>query len=166
MRVFVGTSANVNTIFRRQVIVFLDANLDLEYVEGPFGSLEVKLVGLQVSADKIRIETEVSTPMGKVQGREKVLDNDTEDVVVGLYWYQRMTNGAGNDTNIRILDMENFGVFMENPLENGSDDAPEDALMSNSNLDVYPCPERILGAMPIQLGFFIIGPPEGYRSKK
>ena len=27
---------------------------------------------------------------------------------------------------------------MQNPLENGSDDAPEDALMDNTNVDVYP----------------------------
>ena len=34
--------------------------------------------------------------------------------------------------------MKNFGVFMQNPLENGSDDAPEGALMDNANVDVYP----------------------------
>ena len=34
--------------------------------------------------------------------------------------------------------MRNFGIFMQNPLENGSDDAPEDAFMDNDNVDVYP----------------------------
>ena len=55
-----------------------------------------------------------------------------------VYWYQRVTNGGSNDPNIRISDMKNFGVFMQNPLENGSDDAPEGALMDNANVDVYP----------------------------
>ena len=48
---------------------------------------------------------------------------------MGIYWYQRVTNG---------LDIKNFGVFMQNPLEYGSDDALEDALMDNANVDVYP----------------------------
>ena len=38
---------------------------------------------------------------------------------------------------IRILDMKNFGVFMPNTLEKVSDDAPEDSLMSDYNVDVY-----------------------------
>ena len=29
---------------------------------------------------------------------------------------------------------------MQNPLENGLDDAPEDALMDNANVDIYPEP--------------------------
>jgi hypothetical protein len=44
-------------------------------------------------------------------------------------------NGGSNGQNIWILDMKNFGVFMPNPLENGSDDAPEDALMDNANIE-------------------------------
>jgi len=49
----------------------LDENLNLDYIEGPFGDLEVKLVGgqtLQVVGDKVRIQSEVSTTMGKVRG--------------------------------------------------------------------------------------------------
>ena len=69
---------------------FPDANLDLEYVEGPFGGLEMKLMSgqtLHVAGDKVRIKTEVVTTMGKVRGREEffILDNDTEDVVMGVY---------------------------------------------------------------------------------
>ena len=45
VRVFVDTSANVNKMSRSQLIAFLDANDDFDYVEGPFGGLEVKLVG-------------------------------------------------------------------------------------------------------------------------
>jgi hypothetical protein len=143
VRVFVDTGANVNTMSRRQFMAFFDWNMDFEYIEGPFGGLEVKLVGgqtLHVAGDRVRIMTEVATTMGKVRGVEEflVLDNDAEDMVMGVYWYQRVTNGGGNDPNIRILDMRNFGVFMQNPLENGSDDAPEDALMDNANVDVYP----------------------------
>ena len=41
------TGANVYTMSRRQFVAFLDANLDLDYIEVPFGGLEVKLVGEQ-----------------------------------------------------------------------------------------------------------------------
>jgi hypothetical protein len=70
------------------------------------------------------------------------LDNDAKDMVMGVYWYHRVTNGGENDPNIRILDMRKFGVFMQNPLENGLNEAPEDALISmdNANVDVYPEP--------------------------
>ena len=61
-------------------------------------------------------------------------------MVMGVYWYQRVTNGGSNDPNIWILDMKNFGIFMPKSLENGSNDFPEDALMDNANVDVYPEP--------------------------
>ena len=38
------TGANV-TMSRRQFFAFLDANLNVDYIEVPFGGLEVKLVG-------------------------------------------------------------------------------------------------------------------------
>ena len=40
----------------------------------------------------------------------------------------------------QILDMKNFRLFMPNPLENGSDDEPEDVFKDNDNVDVYPEP--------------------------
>jgi len=40
VRVFVDTGANVNTMSRSQLVVFLDANVDFDNVEGPFGGLE------------------------------------------------------------------------------------------------------------------------------
>ena len=84
----------------------------------------MKLVGdqtLHVAGDRVRIMTEVATTMGKVRGVEEflVLNNDADDMVMGVYWFQRVTNGGANDQNIRILDMRNFGVFMQNPLEMG-----------------------------------------------
>ena len=87
MRVFVDTGANVNTMSRSQLVAFLDANVDFDYIEG----LEVKLVGgqtLHVAGDRVRILTEVATTMGKVRGVEEflVLDNDAEDLVMGVYW--------------------------------------------------------------------------------
>ena len=50
--------------------------------------------------------------MGKVRCLEEflILDNDAEDIVMGVYWYQRVNNGGANG---RILDMKNFGVFMQ-----------------------------------------------------
>ena len=46
---------------------------------------------LHVAGDKIRIQTEVATTMGKVRGVEEflVLDNDAKDMVMGVYWYQK-----------------------------------------------------------------------------
>ena len=102
VRVFVDTGANVNTISRSQFIAFLDDNVDIYFVGGPFGGLEVKLVGrqtLNVSGDKVRIQTKVATTMGRVWGVKEflVLDNDAEDIVMGVYWYQRVTNGGENN---------------------------------------------------------------------
>ena len=69
VRVFVDTGSNVNTMCRSQLIAFLDANVNFDYVEGPFGGLEVKLVGgrtFHVAGDKVRIQTEVATTIAKV----------------------------------------------------------------------------------------------------
>ena len=71
----------LNTMSRSQSIAFLDVNVDFDYallttVEVPFGGLEVKLVGgqtLHVAGDKVRIQTEVATTMGKVLGVEEFL---------------------------------------------------------------------------------------------
>ena len=43
--------------------------------------------------------TEVATTMGKVRGVEEflVLDNGAVDMVMGIYWFQRVTNGGEND---------------------------------------------------------------------
>jgi len=65
-----------------------------------------------------------------------ILDNDAEDMVMEVHRYQRVTGGGANEPNIRISDMKNYGVFLENPLKNGSYDAVEDALLTNSNLNV------------------------------
>ena len=49
------TGANMNTRSGRLFVAFLDANLNLDYIEDPFGGLEVKLVGgktLQDAGDK------------------------------------------------------------------------------------------------------------------
>ena len=88
--------------------------MDFDNVEGPFGGLEVKLVDVSltltlgqtfhVAGDKVRIQTEVATTMGKVRGVEQSLSwiMNAEDMVMGVYWYQRVTNGGENDPNIRI----------------------------------------------------------------
>ena len=93
---------------------------------------------MQVAGDKVWIQTEVFTTISKVRGHEEflILNYDAEDIVVRVYWYQRVTNGRENDPSIRIFDMKIFGIFMPNSLENESDDAPEDSLMANAN--VYP----------------------------
>ena len=85
--VFVDTGANVNMMSRSQLIAFLDVNVDFDYGKGPFGELEVKLVGgktMHVASDKVTIRIEVSTTMGKVWGVEEflILDNDAEDMVM------------------------------------------------------------------------------------
>jgi len=52
-----------------------------------------------------------------------------------LHWYQRVTVPGVNETNIRILNMKNYGVFLAYLLENGSDEAVNDTLLSNSNVE-------------------------------
>ena len=37
VRVFVDTGANVNTMSIRQFLAFMNANIDQDYIEGPFG---------------------------------------------------------------------------------------------------------------------------------
>jgi len=73
--------------------------------------------------------------MGEIRGVNEflILNNNAEDMVMRIYWYQSVTNGEVNDPNIRIFDMKNFGDFMQNTLEKGS----EDALMDNDNVDIY-----------------------------
>ena len=57
VRVFVDTRTNVNTMSRSQLVAFMDANVDFDHEEGPFGGLEVKLVSgqtLHVAGDRVR----------------------------------------------------------------------------------------------------------------
>ena len=55
LRVFVDTGSNVNTKSRSQLIAFLDANVDFDNMEGPFGGLEVKLVGRPCTSPMTRL---------------------------------------------------------------------------------------------------------------
>ena len=46
--------------------------------------------------------------MDKVPGQVEflILGNDAEDIVMVVHWYQKVTNGVGNNSNIRISDMK------------------------------------------------------------
>ena len=95
------TGANENAMSRRKFVALLDANLDLNYVKGSFGGLEVKLEGgqtLHVASDKVGIETEVATTWAKSE--------DERSLYIYTYVYR-----GGTDPNIRILDMITFGIY-------------------------------------------------------
>jgi hypothetical protein len=79
VRVFVDTGANKNIMSSSQPIAFLDANVDFDYVEGPFGGLEVNLVRPCTSpVTKLGFRLKLPPPWAKVRGLEEflILDND------------------------------------------------------------------------------------------
>ena len=72
-------------------------SLGLDYIYGPFGGLEIKLVGgqtLQIAGDKVRIRTEVAIAWLVKREEFLNLDNDVKDVVMRVHWYQRVTNSG------------------------------------------------------------------------
>ena len=54
-----------------------------------------------------------------------VLDNDVEDLVMGIQWFNTIYNGS-QDIHIKILDVTVRGLTEENPIVFGQDLAPED----------------------------------------
>jgi hypothetical protein len=75
-KAFVDTGASCNTIDRSSYKKLMDQGLRSEYIEGPDGGMEVALVGgrsLHVKGDKIRMQMDVRTNMGR-RGSVGVLD--------------------------------------------------------------------------------------------
>jgi len=53
------------------------------------------------------------------------LDDDVEDTVMGVQWYNSVFGGSLTD-HIKILDPKIRGLPHENPIEFGQDMSPED----------------------------------------
>jgi len=70
-----------------------------------------------------------------------VLDNDVQDIVMGVQWYNSILSGSP-DAHIEILDAKIRGLTYGNPIEFGQDLAPDDDLLENSNIGCFP--DRIL----------------------
>jgi hypothetical protein len=69
-----------------------------------------------------------------------VLDEDTEDLSMGVNWHKSIVGGA-NAGITRMVDIDTFGVPLPNPLSLAHDDAPEDLILEESQLDVFPRPQ-------------------------
>ena len=66
-----------------------------------------------------------------------VLDDDVEDMVMGVQWYNSVLKGSPTD-HIKILDAKIRGLTYENPIKFGQYLAPEDDLLENSTIGVFP----------------------------
>ena len=96
-----------------------------------------------MTGDKAKLLVQVGTSMGCITATHEflILDDDTEDMVMGVAWHKSIVGGVlGEGT--RIVDLDTFGIALPNPLQNGSDDAPEDQLLEESTLDMFPEPSE------------------------
>ena len=66
-----------------------------------------------------------------------VLDDDVEDMVMEVQWYNSALKGSPTD-HIKILDTKIRGLTCESSIEFGQDLAPEDDLLKNSTIGVFP----------------------------
>ena len=73
---------------------------------------------LNVSGDPALVQTEVGTNLRHFYSDQEfvVLDNDVEDLVMGVHWFHSIHNGAQDD-HIKILDAIIRGLIIENPIE-------------------------------------------------
>ena len=66
-----------------------------------------------------------------------MLKHDSEPLVMEVQWHSLLVGKTcGNLT--RLVNMDNYGQLMMNPLEDTEDKAEEDAILDDANLDVYP----------------------------
>ena len=141
-RVFVDTGANCNTISRKFYETLVSQGLECVFHAGPPKGITINLVGkqvLNVTGDRVIIQTEVETNVGNfISGQDfLVLDDDVEDIVMGVQWYNSVLKGSPTD-HITILDAKIRGLTYENPIEFGQYLAPEDDLLENSTIGVFP----------------------------
>jgi hypothetical protein len=114
----------------------------MELIYGPMEGIKVELVGgqtLLVTGDKVRLQVEVATNMGKVASVQEflVLEEDAEDMVMGVHWHNELVGGHRANLT-RIVDLDTFGVSVPNPLDSAQDEAPEYEMFEDSNVESYP----------------------------
>jgi hypothetical protein len=141
-RIFVDTGASCNTINRSFYLQLLNHGITMELIYGPMEGIKVELVGgqtLLVTGDKVRLQVEVATNMGKVASVQEflVLEEDAEDMVMGVHWHNELVGGHRANLT-RIVDLDTFGVSVPNPLDSAQDEAPEYEMFEDSNVESYP----------------------------
>ena len=120
----------------------LDQELKCAFYPGPPGGFEIDSVGgqrLGVSGDKIMFMTEVKTTWGTFHSEQEflILDQDGEDLVMVVIWYNSVMNAKRSQIT-KIVDIRGFGIPEQVPIAFSQDIAPEDDLLGNSDLGVFP----------------------------
>jgi len=138
-RIFIDTGANCNKITRQFYSTLVGQGLKCAFYPGPSGGIEINLVVLGVSGDKTMFMTEVKTTWGTFHSEQEflILDQDGEDLVMGVIWYNSIMT-AKRDQITGIVDIRGFGIPEQVPIEFSQDIAPEDDLLGNSDLGVFP----------------------------
>jgi hypothetical protein len=120
--------------------MLLTNGLIFKLMEGPKCGIYIHLVRggtLKVMGDKVKLLVQVGTSMGCITVTHEflILEDDIEDMFMGVAWHK-----FGEVA--RIVDMVTIGISAPNPLQSGSDDAPEDPLLVESTLEVCPEPSK------------------------
>ena len=73
--------------------------LKCAFYPGPSKGVKINLVGgqvLNVSGDRNLVQTEVGTNLGHFHSDQEfiVLDNDVEDLIMGVQWFNSIHNGS------------------------------------------------------------------------
>ena len=90
--------------------------------------------------------TEVKTTWGTFHSEQEflILDQDGKDLVMGVIWFNSVMTAKRSQIT-KIVDNWGFGIPEEVPIEFSPDIAPEDDLLENSDLDVFP--SQVVGMM-------------------
>jgi hypothetical protein len=142
VRIFVDTGANVNTISRQFMNILKNDGLEMAFIPGSTDGMTIQLAGsrtLSVSGDRVQMVAEVATNLGPVQGVQEflVMEDDTEDMVMGVQWHSSLVGGHLAEL-VRIVDVDTMGMVSPNPLDSAHDQAPEDSIIDNEPVEVFP----------------------------
>jgi hypothetical protein len=143
VRIFVDTGANINTISRAYLRLLREDKVEMDYVKEPKEGTSIQFAGgrsLKVNGDRVKLRVLVGTNMGTVADVHEflILDDDTEDLVMGVNWHNKSLVGLFGSEMTRIVDLENAGISQPNPLDFAHDDAPEDSILEKADLDASP----------------------------
>ena len=91
-KVFIYTGANCNTISRKFYEIVVSQGLKCAFYPGPSKVININLVVgqvLNVSYGRVLVQTDVGTNFGHFHFNQEfmVLDNDVEDLVMGIQWF-------------------------------------------------------------------------------
>jgi hypothetical protein len=132
----------VNTISRQFYYSLVESGLTEMFIPGPSEGLVVTLAGghvMHVNGDRTRILVEVNTSVGPDVADQEflILDDDSEDMVMGVGWHRALVEGPRAGV-VRIQDVDEDARFSVRALKTERDNAPEDQLLQDSELEVFP----------------------------